>query len=80
MVAMQGKHIKKIYISNSFLFIEKVQKGAQSQYMGSLQKEDPKEIKLTCTKDKLKLMRSGLKGISSPCKKILKRGGKRTKI
>ena len=44
------------------------------------QKEDPKEIKLTCTKEKLKPMRSSLKGISSPCKKILKRGGKRTKI
>ena len=39
------------------------------------QKEDPKEIKLTCTKEKLKPMRSSLKGISSPCKKILKRGG-----
>ena len=29
------------------VFVKKVLKGAQSWYMGSLQKEDPKEIKLT---------------------------------
>ena len=78
MGGMQGKHLKK-NLYNSFYFIKKVQKGAQSSYMG-WQKEDPKEIKLTCAKEKLKPMRSRLKVISSPCKKILKRGGKRTKI
>ena len=50
MGGMRGKHLKFFYISNIFILIEKVQKGAQSSYMG-WQKEDQKEIKLTCTKE-----------------------------
>ena len=58
MGGMQGKHLNFFfYIIVFFFFIKKVQKGAQSSYMG-WQKEDPKEIKLTCTKEKLKPMRS----------------------
>ena len=52
MGGMQGKHLNFFFLYNSFFFffIKKVQKGAQSSYMG-WQKEDPKEIKLTCTKE-----------------------------